>query len=964
MKRNAQRLIVLAVMISAIILNPAISQNYNLNLDGSDDYVEFGSNSPTYANTMTIEAWIKTNAQTTEHEKEIVSWGNSSASVGDNVQFRMDYGKLVFGMHDISSNGDWVAVTSNQFINTGEWMHVAVVKNGTDAQLYVNGVPDNSGTINKTMSVDRMAIGAFYQWGSVNTSLCFPGEIDEVRIWHSARTAWEIREYMFKDAGTGMAAYYKSDSGSGTSLTDDSGNGYTGTLTNGPGWSTSDCFLSNGNALTFDGINDHIWFPSGAPAYPGSFTIEGWIKTSDLGIEKEIVCWGSNNSSVNDVVELRMSGGKLEFGINDGSWESLMGSREINTGRWTHVAVTKNGSSVSIYVNGIEDGNRTINKNPDVSNLEIGNLFQANQQKNYYFPGSMDEMRVWDVALSESEIRDLMYKNVNGNWSNLLVCFRMNQGGTVATLFDGSGNYYHGYMNNFSLPSDFSNSDPYLTWTGSSSETWNTASNWHSGSVPGTYSHVSIPSGVVSSPSLSGSASVYNLYVENNATLKINKDGQLTVNNGLFNRAGSAGLLIRADSNGMGSLIHHFDGVEGTVECYFEEDQWHGVTPSVSGASADVFEGIYLKYYTEVDSSWTYITNPNQSMEVARGYFAWKYDDPALISWEGTLNNGDLTLNLSYTSTASHLGQGWNMIGNPYPSSVDFDGNWISSNLDGTIYLYDGAQYVNWNPSTGAGSHGSGYIPPGQAFWVHAFNDNPSIEIPQNKRTHSSQAFYKSEQENVLTLDVAGNGYMDQVNIVFLEDATMDFDPPYDGYKLFGVEEAPQLYMAQNGINYSLNCVPQSPDLTIALMLETGAPGLYTLTDKSESFLIYDDVYLEDLLTGDMIHLTQSGSYSFQSGPDDDKARFLLHFYGVSGTDAAPEWQNFNIYSANNTIYVASEKEVSGKIEVFDLLGKKVFSDHLALQGERRIGIEVLSGFYIVTFSDTDNALTKKIFIK
>ncbi|MCB0806597.1 MAG: T9SS type A sorting domain-containing protein [Bacteroidales bacterium] len=964
MKKNAQLYALFVAVLFCMALSTANSQNYSLSFDGTDDFVSFGSNSPAYSSTITIEAWIKTSTSATLYEKDILSWGNSNVSIGDNVQFRLDNGKLTFGMHDVSSAGDWVSVTSNQFINNGEWMHVAVVKDGTNVQLYINGIPDNSTTIDKTMNVDRMVIGAFYQYGSTNTALCFNGSVDEVRLWNSARTPWQLREYMYQDAGVGPVALYKANNGTGTTLTDNSGNGKEGSLQGGASWEMADWGVSSGTGLTFDGVNDHIWFPSGAPAYPGSFTIEGWIKSTSSALQREIVCWGNNSSGISDVVEFRMSGGKLEFGIDDGSWESLTGTTDINTGNWTHVAVTKNGSSIVLYINGIPDESRSINKSPNVTNMEIGNLFQANNQQNYYFPGSMDEIRIWSAALTQSELKEIMYRNVNGNWSNLLVCYKMNQGGTQQTLYDQSGNYHHGYMNNFSLPASFTSSVCYVTFTGIDSENWSTGTNWNSFQIPTTSTHVNIVDGFWNSPVLQNSASVYNLHIGEGAGLIIDTSGQLTVSRLIINEAGTTGLVIKADTTAEGSLLHNTPGISATVQTAFEQNRWHGISSPVSDAHSDVFDGCYLKYFGESDSSWNYVTTTTYSMIPGKGFFTWKYDNPAYLNWEGTLNNGDVNLNLSYTPAASHNGKGWNLVGNPFPSSVDFDGTWSAFNIDGTIYLYNGTQYVNWNGSLNTGSHGSGHIPPCQAFWVHANGSSPSIEIPQDSRIHSSQDFYKSEMENVLSLEVSGNAYRDEINIVFRDDATMEFDPPYDGYKLSGIEAAPQLYMQQNGINYSLNCIPAINNLSIPVMLETGATGLYTLKNISPLFTTYTQVILEDLKTGDMIDLQQVDSYGFQSEPSDEAARFLLHFTGVSESSEIVQNELVHIYTIDNKLVISSDVPVNGNLAVYDLLGKRILFEKLEIQSGNMIPLYISPGFYIVNFNGINQALTRKILIK
>ena len=168
----------------------------------------------------------------------IVTWGNSNSSIGDNVQLRFEPdGKILFGMHDFGPgyNNGFVVVHGTQNLHTGDWVHVAVTKGGSSIVLYVNGTQAATGTISKTMNVDRMVIGTYYNGGSVYNEFEFTGQIDEVRIWNDVRTVDEIRDNFgatLNGNESGLVAYYTFDQSSGTTLPDCSANAYDGTLTN------------------------------------------------------------------------------------------------------------------------------------------------------------------------------------------------------------------------------------------------------------------------------------------------------------------------------------------------------------------------------------------------------------------------------------------------------------------------------------------------------------------------------------------------------------------------------------------------------------------------------------------------------------------------------------------------------------------------------------------------------------
>ena len=232
-----------------------------LEFDGTNDYVRVDS-APAFSSTITIEAWIKTTSSA--DNREIVGWGHTS---GDNVaEFRAGGGKLQFGMWD----GAWSQIESTRNINSGNWTHVAVVKESASIKLYVDGEADTTGSISKSLTLDVMAIANLIQAGVVN-AYNFPGCIDEVRIWSDARTQTELRENMYKNL-TGnegnLVAYYTFDDSSGSTLADFSGNAQDGTLQS----------MDTGDWIASTAFN--TWLYTGSSSWP---TAGNWSRESVPG---------------------------------------------------------------------------------------------------------------------------------------------------------------------------------------------------------------------------------------------------------------------------------------------------------------------------------------------------------------------------------------------------------------------------------------------------------------------------------------------------------------------------------------------------------------------------------------------------------------------------------------------------------------------------------------------------------
>ena len=137
-----------------------------------------------------------------------------------------------------------------------EWVHIALVHGNGTLSAYRNGVLVGSIASGPTQQPSTGAFPILHFGGIINTASrnwTFQGDIDEVQIWNAARTASDIAKDMagpLSGAETGLAAYYRMSDGSGTSLTDDSGHGWTGTLQDGGGVGPPDGPI--------------LWVPSGA----------------------------------------------------------------------------------------------------------------------------------------------------------------------------------------------------------------------------------------------------------------------------------------------------------------------------------------------------------------------------------------------------------------------------------------------------------------------------------------------------------------------------------------------------------------------------------------------------------------------------------------------------------------------------------------------------------------------------
>ncbi len=165
----------------------------------------------------------------------------------------------------------------------------------------------------------------------------------------------------------------------------------------------------------------------------GARTVEAWIKTNQGG--KEIVSWGRDASGQKWNFRVENSG-ELRVEVNGGN---KVGLTKVNDGKWHHVACTFSGNNVTqvkLYVDGVLDGTKgQASKAINTDNSNGINVRISRGTNNRYFYGVIDDVRIWDTEIGQSEIEDWMNKSVNSNhpnYNNLKAWYSMNEGSGIS----------------------------------------------------------------------------------------------------------------------------------------------------------------------------------------------------------------------------------------------------------------------------------------------------------------------------------------------------------------------------------------------------------------------------------------------------------------------------------------------------------------------------------------------------
>lgn len=201
------------------------------------------------------------------------------------------------------------------------------------------------------------------------------------------------------------------------------------------------------SSLVFDGIDDFVECGNDPVVSATNIkTMECWAKFANIPFQCELI----SKSVINSGIELLVYNGNLSFYcMYDGGHFSYIDypTSNIIAGKWYHLAVSFNGTSGSmkLYVNGVPVGTRTdVNdidatgvSDPAASTLKLGNWSYTGFTR--YFPGVLDEVRIWSIERSASDIKNGMYGTVATNTAGLTAYYKSNEG-TGTTVDNTTGN--------------------------------------------------------------------------------------------------------------------------------------------------------------------------------------------------------------------------------------------------------------------------------------------------------------------------------------------------------------------------------------------------------------------------------------------------------------------------------------------------------------------------------------------
>lgn len=404
-------------------------------------------------------------------------------------------------------------------------------------------------------------------------------------------------------------------------------------------------------------------------------------------------------------------------------------------------------------------------------------------------------------------------------------------------------------------------------------------------------------------------------------------------------------------------------------------------------AAAAITIRAFAPYNTSVGAYQNYdvAANALTTIDAGTGYRA-ATTDGSNLTFTGIARTDDV-LDVPISDAAA--GYAWNLIGNPYPSYIDFE-TFFTTNASEfdpnsafqAIYGYDGDVsngWTVWNLATIADGTVTELIAPGQAFFVKSKSGGGMVDFTKAmRRTGSSDDFIvgRNSSANVVSsqLNLTSTSKKASTQIYFIEGTTRGLDVGYDAgsYNAGSVDFSifSNLVEDNTGVNMTIQSLPYNDfnDIIIPLGIKANANEDLTISiDNISALPVGVNIYLEDSFENSLT-LLNDNAYTFNSPSElNGTGRFYLRYSSAVLSTKTNEFNHLHIYATSKPKEIVISGALGTKTEakIYDLQGRLVLYTNLETTNTSNyIDVSTLSsGIYIVKVFDAIKVKTKKIII-
>lgn len=397
------------------------------------------------------------------------------------------------------------------------------------------------------------------------------------------------------------------------------------------------------------------------------------------------------------------------------------------------------------------------------------------------------------------------------------------------------------------------------------------------------------------------------------------------------------------------------------------------------------FPTFYSYNENQLTTGWDIFTNPADVLTPGAGY-ALNFGTaatPLTIITKGIVNNGTIGPVTLYNHNQPYT-LGFNLVGNPYPSPIDWNATgWTKTNIDNAVYYFDAgstnqyqgtySSYINGISSNGVANN---IIPAQQAFFVHVkdgvYPVQGTLTFTNAVRFNTFNAtFHKNTSGEAPMVRLAASyrntGFTDYL-VVYNDDmAAEDFNPETDALKIMNTDvEFPNFYVTgQQKKNTSIKSIRIRENNEISLGITAKNSGYITIIADTISNLAQGmKVFLKDTYSGVIREITRQSGYTFSINNATFDDRFKLIFSTDNLSSEAFGSSTFTAYTKNGSIFLNSKlSEEQALVRVFDLTGKLLLEKSVTGEGEHNLGRTAEKGIYIVTVYTDMGIISNKVYL-
>ncbi|GAB1447108.1 hypothetical protein MASR2M44_00990 [Bacteroidota bacterium] len=354
------------------------------------------------------------------------------------------------------------------------------------------------------------------------------------------------------------------------------------------------------------------------------------------------------------------------------------------------------------------------------------------------------------------------------------------------------------------------------------------------------------------------------------------------------------------------------------------------------------------------------------------------------LSGSGVLAQGTFNFGVTYSS---NNGEGWNLLGNPYPCAIDWNAaGWTKTNLENKIWVFRpaGNHFATYNVLSGGVNFGSNIIESGGAFFVHATASSPVLTANESVKIGNSPStpLFKSQLKKLSLTFVKVGEVQDEILVGMAAEAT-DANDAFDAEKMSN--PALNVYArSSDGKQQAINIFKAAqPETRVPLGINTTFTGEHRFSFKGETEFNAYDVLLEDRYAGIIQMVNDRPNYTFEINSDPasyGEGRFSLLFVDRGDFDYLKRVKS--IYSSVTTslnaypnpskglvqLQTSNLQGKSAEVKVYNAIGAEIQRMEQAIdKGICSFSLDLsdqASGVYFVELSDSQGNTRKAKVVK